>query len=119
MDDEELTTVVAQEQQLLDPACRASEDRLRDLLHPDFLEYGASGTVWTFDGVVARLPASPTLDGTGEGFTAHRLADGVVLVTFRLLSEHHTSLRSSVWVRCEDGRWRLRFHQGTRAAAAE
>ena len=116
MDDSVLAEVVAREKRLLDPACRASNACLRELLHPDFLEYGASGTVWSFDGVLRRLPTDPALDGTGEDFMSTRLADDVVLVTFRLTGGRHASLRSSVWVLCDDGQWRLRFHQGTRTA---
>lgn len=114
MDERVLADVVAGEKRLLDPAFRADETSLRELLHPDFLEYGASGTVWTLDAVLRQLPRDPAVDGVGEGFAAVRLGEDVVLVTFRVTGGGHTSLRSSVWIRCPDGRWRLRFHQGTR-----
>ncbi len=42
-------------------------------------------------------------------------ADDVVLLTFRIVGEVDR-LRSSVWVRDSHLGWRLRFHQGTRAA---
>ncbi len=116
MDASVLTEVVSHEERLLDPECRADAACLRGLLHPDFLEYGASGRVWTRDGVLQGLAADPTLDGTGANFTATPLADDVVLVTFRLTGGQLTSLRSSIWVRCEDGQWRVRFHQGTPTA---
>jgi len=56
---------------------------------------------------------------TIEAFTAARLSEQVALVTFRTVARApgvppRHALRSSVWVR-RDGRWRLRFHQGTPA----
>ena len=45
--------MVRLEQRLLDPAVRARPDLVAALLHPDFLEYGASGRVWDRAAVVA------------------------------------------------------------------
>jgi ribonuclease HI len=110
--DQGLGDVLALEQELLRTECRADADRLRELLHPDFLEYGASGTIWTRDQILERLPAAPDLNATMTGMRAHRIAADVALVTFTLHGPR-LSLRSSVWVRDSGGRWRMRFHQGT------
>jgi ribonuclease HI len=114
-DDEAFAEVIEGERRLLDPACRASEACLRDLLHPEFCEFGASGTVWDLDAILGRLTADPGVDGTAEDVVPTRLAADVVLLTFRIAHPERPSLRSSVWVRRADGRWRLRFHQGTRS----
>ena len=56
-------------------------------------------------------------------YACHSLAMGVALVTYRALGvdaatkKPQSTLRSSVWVRREQG-WRIRFHQGTRATTA-
>lgn len=110
--DKETAAVLALERELLRPAYRADGDRLRELLHPDFLEFGASGTVWTLDAVVAELTASPSLDVRAVDLRADRVAADAVLVTFRTVGAR-TALRSSLWVRTTGGPWRLRFHQGT------
>jgi ribonuclease HI len=112
--DTDLELVVTQERRLLDPRCRASRECLRDLLHPDFREHGTSGRVWSLQDVLTDLPADPTFDGEAVDFDATRLAPDVILLTFRTITTERTSLRSSVWVRCQDGQWRMRFHQGTR-----
>ena len=112
--DGQLDVVLSQERELLGSECRRDPDRLRALLHPDFLEYGAAGTTWTRDQVLERLPGDPELPATATGFRAHRLGPVVVLVTFDLhRHDGATSHRSSTWLRGPDGSWRLRFHQGT------
>jgi ribonuclease HI len=89
------------------------------LLHPDFMEIGASGTTGTRDQVLDRLPADPDLPATATAFRAHRLARGTVLLTFDLhRHDGASSHRSSTRLRTDDGRWKLRFHQGTPIAEA-
>jgi glyoxylase I family protein len=101
-----------------DPA--AVDGDLVDLLTDDFLEFGQSGRVWTRETIAPLLGSSP--DGSAgaaapeggaaapelEAFEVTRLGEGVALVTYRA----HGTNRSSIWVR-RDGRWRMRFHQGT------
>ena len=102
---------------------RADRARMDALLHPDFVEFGRSGTVWTreatldeFGGAQAAAPA-PTIHA--QDFELRHLAEGLALLTYR--SAHveadgrrdRWSLRSSLWQRDDGGAWRLRFHQGT------
>jgi len=110
--DLDLDVVLAQEQELLRTDCRRDPDRLRELLHPDFREHGASGRVWTLDTVIADLTASPAVGVHATELRAHRLTEDVVLVTYRTAGDR-PALRSSTWLRAPDGRWQLRFHQGT------
>lgn len=113
MSDDDLAEVTRLEQLLLDPALRADPAQVEALLHPDFLEHGASGRVWTRDAMVAALSDDPAVAGAGADFVAVKLAPDVVLLTYRVLGPAG-SLRSSVWVREADAGWRVRFHQGTR-----
>jgi ribonuclease HI len=43
---------------------------------------------------------------------ADRIGTSAVLLTYRSYARSGTTLRSSLWV-LDNGRWRLRFHQGT------
>ena len=113
--DPDLDEVVRLERQLLDPSVRADRDRVAALLHPEWMEYGASGRIWTRDSVIDALAADPAVSGTATDFSPVRLADDVVLLTFRIVGEVDR-LRSSVWVRDSHSGWLQRFHQGTRAA---
>jgi len=111
--DRDLAYVVAAELRLLERECRASRACLGDLLHPDFREHGTSGRLWSREAVLDEVPAAPDYEGEVHDLEPVRVADDVVLLTFRTVEPDRTSLRSSVWIRCDDGRWRMRFHQGT------
>ncbi len=115
---EDLAEVVRREQQLLDPTLRALDGRVQELLHPDFVEYGASGRVWDRDAITASLGADPGVSAEGTDFSPVALAGDVVLLTYRIAGAVG-SLRSSVWVKDSPEGWRLRFHQGTRSLPAE
>ncbi|MFI7742972.1 RNase H family protein [Kocuria rhizosphaericola] len=111
-------TVQALEQDLLRPEVRADPSRLGQLLHEAFTEVGASGSWWSREDVLDRLPREPGL-GTADVHVleAVELGSAAVHLVYRLTAGDRTSLRSSLWVR-EDSRnelgpWQLRFHQGT------
>ena len=101
------------------PAVRADINRLDELLHPSFIEFGRSGRRYTKADMLRDLPlAQPSAAIWSQNFAVAEIADGVALLTYRSahvdengeLSRH--TLRSSLWQRAESG-WQLRFHQGT------
>jgi hypothetical protein len=82
------------------------------LLADDFLEFGASGRTWDVATMRETLAgAEPSDPGELLDFEIARLGPDVVLATYRL-GEPRPSNRSTIWVR-RDGRWQVRFHQGT------
>ena len=107
----------ALEERLLDPAVRAVPGQVRALLAPEFVEFGASGRVFSRDAILAMLAAEPPrLARQARGFKVRQLAPGVALTTWRVLRDDGIeTLRSSVWQQ-QDGRWQMVFHQGTQAA---
>ena len=111
-DDDGFSGAVAGELQLLDPATRADPALSRELLHPDFTEFGASGRIWDRESIVTAMaedPGEPTMAEEMRGF---RLAPDVVLLTYRINRPAQSSLRSSIWTVYEN-HWVLVFHQGT------
>jgi len=87
---------------------------LEGLIADGFLEFGASGRTWDKASMRQTLAgATPTPPVDLEDFAVEALSDDVALVTYRL-GPPRPSNRSSVWVR-RDGRWQVRFHQGTLA----
>jgi hypothetical protein len=84
------------------------------LIDAAFAEIGAGGRQWDRPAVLALLAEPRDAEVTIGGLDVARLADDVRLVTYHVTLDGRRSLRSSIWVR-RDGRWRLRFHQGTRA----
>jgi hypothetical protein len=103
------------EERLLHPAVRHSAESLDNLLADNFIEFGSSGRIYNKQQVIESLQQeSPTRRELAD-FKALVLAEGVVLVTFRVVEEGERpihSLRSSIW-KWMDGRWQMVFHQGT------
>ena len=106
----------ALEQELQGCSTRSDAERLEQLLADDFVEFGASGTVWGSKAeVIAGLQDEVFSPRRMSGFAVKMLSYGVALVTYRGHRQGvGDSLRSSVW-REEQGQWRMVFHQGTPA----
>ncbi|QWF78302.1 nuclear transport factor 2 family protein [Amycolatopsis sp. CA-230715] len=97
---------------LLDPGVRADRDAAGALLHKDFSEFGASGTVWDRESVLRMLSTEATERIVAERLETLRLGPDAVLLTYVAVAGERRSLRTSIWVR-EDGTWLMRHHQGT------
>jgi hypothetical protein len=115
-----LDALKALEVELHRDTTRANRSRMDELLHPDFIEFGRSGAVWTRQATLDEFGA-----GGGEAprihadrFELHPLGDTLSLLTYRSAhvsadgSRHRHTLRSSLWQRSAHG-WQMRFHQGT------
>jgi hypothetical protein len=119
--DEELSArLQACEQALLDPQVRRDHAQVAALLAEDFEEFGSSGRVWSRAQILELLATETYEPPLMEGFECARIAETVALVTYRTVridagsGEKTSTLRSSIWI-AESDRWRVRFHQGTRA----
>jgi ribonuclease HI len=104
--------VEALERELAGPEARADIGRTGVLLHPDFVEIGSSGRVWTRDAMMMALEEDPGHHTELEILGADRIGTGAILLTYRSYARSGTVLRSSLWV-LDGTKWRLRFHQGT------
>jgi hypothetical protein len=117
--DEDLAEVVRRELQLLEPECRARPAAVLALLHPDFLEFGASGRRWDAASTAELLAQeASTVASRASDLVPVRLAGDVVLLTYTAHQPNRVSLRSSVWLRHREQGWVLRFHQGTTAGSS-
>ncbi|WP_105421921.1 DUF4440 domain-containing protein [Neorhizobium sp. T25_27] len=101
---------------------RNSEEKLRELLAPEFREFGRSGLAYAFDDIVTHLVAETGPDNTSiSDFSATMLSDTIALATYRgtRVNDDGSRLftnRSSIWRLDPDGKWRMVFHQGTATA---
>ena len=114
---DDIDEVLRLERSLLDDGVRSDRDAVADLLHPEFVEVGRSGRIWTRGRTLAglaALEARPDMELLG----ADRLADDVVLLRWRASDPRGETLRSSVWQRTPHG-WRQRYHQATPVAGSE
>jgi hypothetical protein len=103
---------------------RRNRQRVEALLHPDFVEFGRSGTRYTRADLLKEFgPNSAPVAIQSRNFDLAVLAQGVALLTYvsaQLDADgnlHRHTLRSSLWVSTEAG-WQMRFHQGTPTTAA-
>jgi hypothetical protein len=103
------------EEALLRGDIRADAAALDKLLAEDFHEIGQSGIHWTRSSMIDAL----TADGTSGHLAyiderrADRLAEDLVLLTYRLEFDGRRSRRSSIW-RVDGEYARIEFHQGSR-----
>ena len=101
----------------------ALEVGLEAILDDGFIEFGASGRRWDRATMIETLRAAPATTATIEAFEIVNVGPDVVLALYDLRHDDpdtgdgrgRRSIRSSTWVR-RDGRWKMRFHQGTLAA---
>jgi hypothetical protein len=102
------------EVELHDSASRRDRARVDALLHPDFVEIGRSGRLWSraamIDAIIAE-EARPTPQADEWQFS--EVSPGLVLVTYRLSRDGAPSRHSSLWDTTTTPP-RVRFHQGTR-----
>jgi ribonuclease HI len=111
--DDDAREVIRRELELLDLSVRRDPAAVRARLHPAFREIGASGRVWGLEEILAALAAGDEqTPAEAHDLEPARLADDLVLLTYRAVRPERRSLRSSLWQRV-DGEWLLRFHQGT------
>lgn len=110
---------------LLRSDVRSDPQRLGALLHPDFVEIGASGETYTRAEILTEFQGKPpTYTVWAQDFSVTDVVPGIALSTFRTahieadgrLSRHVA--RSSIWQHAGQ-QWLIRFHQGTPTAPFE
>ena len=105
--------VMAAELELLNDTVRRDPQRVRDLLHPDFVEIGRSGRRWTRDETIAALEAERgRLEPQTDEWSFNEVAPALVLVTYRITTAGGSSRHASLWD-LNGAIPVVRFHQGT------
>lgn len=103
--------VIEAERALLGDALRSDASAVAGLLHPQWIEVGQSGRVWTRAEMLASI--APLAERVGlEVVQAEQIDVDTVLLVWRAVGHTSDVLRSSLWVRTH-GQWQQRYHQGT------
>lgn len=105
-------TLLKLEQRLLSRATRHDAAEICRLIADEFIEFGASGNIWTKADLVNRMPDETFTERTISEFAVKTLSEYTALVTYRCYTGTSMSLRSSIW-RKQDEIWQMVFHQGT------
>jgi hypothetical protein len=116
LNQEDLAILQSQEEKLLREETRCNPGRMGELLAADFREFGRSGRTYTLKDILSVEECSFQCKFPLADFTITGIAPDVALVTYHSEiiygGETLYARRSSLWSRRE-GRWVLRFHQGT------
>jgi hypothetical protein len=104
------------EQRLTQVGRKLSDEDASPLIADDFLEFGASGKVWTKAEIISAISQWNPIERIVEDFTVRELSASVCLVTYKVIGVDRQpspfSLRSSIW-RNNGETWEIVFHQGT------
>ena len=104
------------EQWLAQVGGKLSAEDASSLIAADFVEFGASGKVWSKAEIIAAMSQWPPIERKVDNFRVRELSASVCLVTYRVVAKNTEatpfSLRSSIW-RHSGERWQIVFHQGT------
>src|SRR5437867_11844832 len=106
------------EQRLAQVGSKLSADDASALIAEDFVEFGASGKIWSKAEIIAAMSQWTPIERTVENFSVRELSASVCLVTYKVvrvtkeIQASPFSLRSSI-CRHPVGRWQITFNQGT------
>ena len=116
-DPETVALIRRLEEALLVPEVRKSAAQIAALLADEFVEIGSSGRIYDRNQIIEQLQQESGEESlrTVSDFTARELADGLILVTHRIIKSR--TVRSSIWKRT-NSEWRMVFPQGTKLASA-
>lgn len=103
------------EERLLQADTRQSTEVLNQLLSDDFLEYGASGNIYTKTNILENLPKKNHTQISLSNFKLKILCESVVQVVYKTQQKGNKRrvLRSSIWKKHRSYGWQMYFHQGT------
>lgn len=111
--------------ELHQPAIRRDASRVAQLLHPEFIEIGYSGTTWDFNSTLENIGLlPPQFVIWSQDFQFIEYAEAVVQLIYlsaNVNEQGHLfrhAKRSSIWVR-EAAQWRMKYHQATAIDAFE
>lgn len=99
---------------------RQQPARHEQLLHPQFVEFGRSGTRYSRAEIIEQMKEEDFegIEVRAQDFELQILGEALVLLTYRSALQNkdgkfsHHANRSSLW-ECENQQWQIRFHQGT------
>lgn|GEM_PF-3476974 len=81
-------------------------------LHPDFVEHGCSGRLWTLDEITITPLSGIEVELPLANQQLRQIAADTWMLTYVAHQPERTCRRVSIWQETADG-WRMRFHQGT------
>lgn len=101
----------------INPPVIQGSPNIENLIADNFVEFGASGTVYNKQAALKALRNRNTDENRTlfpmSSFQCRELAGNVYQVTYNISIEGNLSRRSSIWKKSGE-QWQILFHQGTK-----
>lgn len=110
--DNDVSTVLDLERELQTAECRRDRERLARLLADDFIEVGASGTVWDKSSILDMLGSEVSVEIEMIEPVGRVICADCILLQWISRTSKMRARRTSLWRRTNTG-WELVHHQGT------
>ena len=106
--------IIENELKLLDTNIRNNKVELKKLLSEKFIEYGSSGSIYTYNETINSLSnVDNEIKFKMIKIETKRLSENIILVLYTIEIDNIVSNRSSIWQK-ENDEWKIIFHQGTK-----
>lgn len=105
--------IIKLEKLLLRDDVRKDQQKLEELLDPNFIEVIPSGERWTRSQIIDALLSSPDSAYEASNFKTSSLTEDLILVNYITTNPAGVkAIRSSLW-KNNNNDWTMIFHQGT------
>ncbi|MDA8792738.1 DUF4440 domain-containing protein [Bacteriovoracaceae bacterium] len=112
MDEKLINKIIQLEKELHSEETRSNQERLDKLIHPGFKEIGLSGSYYTKENILQRLPDTIPVEINSYAYEAIELNASLVQLIYKTNISQQNHFRSSIWI-LENEEWKMIFHQGT------
>jgi len=116
--DNNVNIIIEMELKLLDKNIRNNKNELIKYISKEFIEYGASGRIYTYYDTLKYLPIEETqIKYKIIKIESKILSENIILLLYIIEKnngiENIITNRSSIWKK-ENNNWKIIFHQGTK-----
>ena len=107
--------IIENELKLLEKNIRNNKEELKKLISNDFIEFGSSGSIYTFFETIDLLPReSKEINYRIITMETKILSKNIIMVLYTIEINTIITNRCSIWQN-KDNEWKIIFHQGTKA----
>jgi hypothetical protein len=110
---EDFKLVKSLEIELAREEVRANPNRLAELLHENFSEFGMSGRTYDKEAIVSALPTWEYLGISFGKITPIELSSEVIMLKYQSTLGGIKANRTSIWI-LDNENWQMLHHQGTK-----
>ena len=116
--DNNVNIIIEMELKLLDKNIRNNKNELIKYISKEYIEYGVSGRIYTYDDTISFLPIEEKqIEYKIIKMDSKILSENIILLLYIIEInngvENIITNRSSIWKK-DNNNWKIIFHQGTK-----